>query len=163
MSLMNFRQLSSTTLLQANTNTNTNINNVDNLFAKELQTIPLILNMYNWNIFTQHSCRQSIIDIMGIEKKMQNMFMSISLSRNFSHFLHIFSCLHILSISSQKFSSASSLSSPSFASRLLLHIINITVIQTMKTQFLFLFNSNFICQYHRHLNADISSSLKPNC
>ena len=74
------------------------------------------------------------------------MFMSISLSRNFSHFLHIFSCLHILSISSQKFSSASSLSSPSFARRLLLHIINITVIQTMKTQFLFFFDFNFICQ-----------------
>ena len=92
MSLMNFRQLSSTTLLQANTNTNTNINNVDNLFAKELQTIPLILNMYNWNIFTQHSCRQSIIDIMGIEKKMQNMFMSISLSRNYISSLACTSC-----------------------------------------------------------------------
>ena len=60
MSLMNFLQLSSTTLLHANTN----INNVDNLFAKELQTIPLILNMYDWNyeIYSQHSCSQSIID-----------------------------------------------------------------------------------------------------
>ena len=159
MSLMNFRQLSSTTLLQANTNTNTNINNVDNLFAKKLQTIPLILNMYIWNIFTQHSFRQRIVDIMGFEKKdAKHVHVHIIVKE-----LHIFSCLHILSISSQKFSSASSLSSPSFARRLLLHSINITVIQTMKTQFLFFFNSNFICQYHRHLNADISSSLKPNC
>ena len=43
MSLMNFLQLSSTTLLHANTN----INNLDNLFAKELQTIALILKVYN--------------------------------------------------------------------------------------------------------------------
>ena len=42
LSLMNFLQLSSTTLLQLITN----IKNLDNLFAKELQTIPLILNMY---------------------------------------------------------------------------------------------------------------------